>query len=76
MLYALIFILIFMKGEWKMQLCKDCYVPMIDVISFSKDKHEKFCRYPKCYSETKHRKLRDDDLDFGEVLDKEIHKTK
>ena len=59
-----------------MIICKDCNVPMICVMSFSKDKHEKFCRCPKCYSETKHRKLRDDDLDFVEVLNKEIHKRK
>ena len=57
-------------------ICKDCYVLMIGVTSFSKDKHEKFCRCPKCYSETKHRKLRDDELNFGEVLNKEIHKRK
>ena len=59
-----------------MQLCKDCYVQMIGVMSFSKDKREKFCRCPKCYSETKHRKLRDDELDFGEVLSREIYKRK
>ena len=59
-----------------MQLCKECYVPMDGVISFSSDKHEKFCRCPKCYSETKHRKLRDDELDFGEVLSREIYKRK
>ena len=59
-----------------MQLCKDCYVQMIGVMSFSKDKREKFCRCPKCYSETKHKKLRDEELDFGEVLHKEIHKRK
>ena len=47
---------------------------MQSVMSFSKDKHEKFCRCQKCYSETKHKKLRDDELDFGEVLNKEIHK--
>lgn len=59
-----------------MQLCKDCYVPMVSVVSFSKDKHEKFCRCPKCYCETKHKKLRDDELDFGEELNKAIHKRK
>ena len=59
-----------------MTICKDCYVSMIGVMSFSSDKHEKFDRYPKCYGETKHRKLRDDELDFGEVLSKEIHKRK
>ena len=59
-----------------MMICKDCYVPMIGVMSFSKDKHEKFYRCPKCFGETKHRKLRDDELVFGEVLEKEIHKRK
>ena len=59
-----------------MQLCKECYVPMHPVMSFSKDKNEKFCRCPKCYEETKHKKLRDDELDFGELLNKEIHKRK
>ena len=59
-----------------MIICKDCYVPMIGVMSFSKDKREKFCRCPKCYSETKHQIIRDVELDFGEVLDKEIHKRK
>ena len=49
---------------------------MKGVMSFSKDKHERFCRCPKCFGETKHRKLRDDDLDFGEVLGKEIYKRK
>ena len=57
-----------------MQLCKDCYVPMIGVMSFSKDKHEKFCRCTKCRGETRRRKLRDDELNFGEVLSRELHK--
>ena len=59
-----------------MTICRDCNVPMHPVMSFSKDKHEEFCRCPKCYGETKHQKLRDDELDFGEVLHKEIHKRK
>ena len=59
-----------------MQLCKDCYVQMVGVMSFSKDKHEKFCRCPKCYEETKHQKLRDEELDFGEELNKAVHKRK
>lgn len=45
-------------------------------MSFSRDKHENFYRCSKCYSETKHRKLEDDQLSFGEVLDKAIHKRK
>ena len=59
-----------------MIICKDCYVPMIGVISFLKDKREKFDRYPKCFGETKHKKLRDAELDFGEVLNKAINKRK
>ena len=55
-------------------ICKDYYVPMVGVMSFSKDKHEKFDRYPKCFGEIKHRKLTDDELDFGEILNKAIHK--
>ena len=57
-----------------MTICKDCYVPMQPVMSFSKDKHEKFDRCPKCFGETKHVKLRDDELDFGEILHKELKK--
>ena len=59
-----------------MVICRTCNVLMQPVMSFSKHKHEKFCRCPKCYSETKHRKLRDDELDFREILEKEIHKRK
>lgn len=57
-----------------MTICKDCYVPMIGVISFTKDKREKFNRCPRCYGETKHVKLRDDELTFGEVLHNELKK--
>ena len=59
-----------------MTICKDCYIPMASIMSFSKDRHEKFCRCPKCFSETKHKKLRDDELVFGELLNKEIYKRK
>ena len=47
---------------------------MEGVTSFSKDKHERFCRCSKCYGETKHMKLRDDELTFGEILHKELSK--
>ena len=59
-----------------MIICRGCYVPMTGVMSFSNDKHEKFCRCPRCYSETKHQKIRDGELVFGEVLNKAIHKRK
>ena len=59
-----------------MTFCRDCNALMRPVMSFSKDKHEKFDRCPKCFGETKHRKLTDDDLNFREVLHKEINKRK
>lgn len=57
-----------------MLLCKNCYIPMVKVLSFSKDKNEKFNRCSKCYGETRHKKLREDKLSFGEILHKELHK--
>ena len=57
-------------------ICRDCNVLMKPVMSFSNDKREKFCRCPKCYEETKHQKIKDGELVFGEVLDKEMHKRK
>ena len=47
---------------------------IIRIMSFSKNKHEKYNKCPRCYGETKHMKLRDDELTFGEVLDKELKK--
>ena len=57
-----------------MTICKDCYVPMQPVMSFSKGKQEKYNKCPRCYGETKHMKLRDDELTFGEILHKELKK--
>ena len=59
-----------------MIFCNNYYIQMKPVMSFSKDKHEKFCRCTKCYSETKHKKLRDNEFDFGEVLSRELYKRK
>ena len=52
--------------------CRNCGIPMVGVMSFSKDKHEKFCQCPKCRGETKHVPIRDNDLSFGECLSKEM----
>lgn len=59
-----------------MHFCRDCSTKMVGVMSFSKDANEKFCKCPRCYLETKHRKFDNKELDFREVLDKEIHKRK
>lgn len=60
----------------KMVICKDCGIPMVGVMSFSKDKREKFCQCPKCRGETKHILIYESELNFGEVLNKEIQKSK
>ena len=57
-----------------MQFCKDCNIRMKGVMLFSSDKHEKYNKCPRCYGETKHVKLRDDELTFGELLHKELRK--
>ena len=59
-----------------MQYCMNCGNIMMGVMSFSKDKHEKFCRCPKCCSETRHIKINNNELSFGEVLHREIKKGK
>ena len=59
-----------------MQYCVNCGNIMVNVMSFSKDKHEKFCRCPKCCSETRHIKINDNELSFIEVLHREIKKGK
>lgn len=58
------------------RFCKNCNIRMVGVMSFSKDKDERFDRCPKCYSETKHRKINSKELDFGEVLDEELQRSK
>ena len=58
-----------------MTICKDCNTPMQPVMSFSKNKHEKFNRCSKCYGETKHNSLRNDELNFREILDEKIYKV-
>ena len=57
-------------------ICKTCDIPMRSVMSFSQDKYEKFNKSLKCYSKTKHQKLNDNEMTFGEVLSKEIRKHK
>ena len=59
-----------------MKYCVNCGNIMVGVMSFSKNKHQRFCRCNKCYSESKHKKLDDEDLNFGEILHKEIKKGK
>lgn len=57
-----------------MTLCKICCIPMDRIMSFSKDKHEKFCKCPICRRETKHVQIMDSELNFGEVLHRTMRK--
>lgn len=59
-----------------MRICRDCLVPMTPVMSFSREKNEKFNRCAKCHGETRHRKIKDDELSFGEVLNKTMKNRK
>ena len=47
-----------------MIICEICYIRMVNVMSFSKNKREKFCRCPKCRGETKHQRIKDEELNF------------
>lgn len=57
-----------------MRICKDCNVKMREVMSFSKDKHEKFNRCWNCFGETVHKRLKQND--FDKVLEREIDKRR
>lgn len=59
-----------------MRMCGDCLVPMVGVMSFSREKREKFKHCPKCHGETRHNKIKDKELSFGEVLHKAMNNRK
>ena len=59
-----------------MVVCKNCYIPMVNVMSFSSGKHERFCRCPKCKAETRHTRLDDSELNFGEYLHRELERKR
>ena len=54
-------------------ICSNCYIQMTEVMSFTRDKHESFIVAKKCNQETKHKKMKNDKLDFGEVLKSKLH---
>lgn len=58
-----------------MQYCNACGIPMVGVLSFSKDKKEKYCRCPDCYRESKRCSVSDSELIFSDILKKEYHKS-
>ena len=56
-----------------MMICKTCDIQMQSVMEFSKYKHEKFYN-PKYRKGIKCQKITEDELDFREVLCRELHK--
>ncbi len=60
----------------RMQICQKCYIPMVGIMSFSKDKRERFYQCPKCKGETQHNALRNTELDFETILRNECAKQK
>lgn len=52
-----------------MQFCKGYSIPIINVISLTKDSHEKFCN-----KVSRDEKVEDSELSFGEILNKELEK--
>ena len=53
---------------------KSCNNLMVYFMEFSKDKHENFCSPKKHRKEIKCHKIAEDELDFREVLYRELHK--
>lgn len=59
-----------------MVICKNCGMITREVMSFSKDKQERFQQCPRCYSETRHIPIKKEELNFGEVLHKIVNQHK
>ena len=55
-----------------MVLCSNCRIMMIPTMSFSQDGNKKYCRCPRCYSETKKQRLDKNELSFEEYLTKAV----
>lgn len=59
-----------------MMVCKNCLIAMVETMSFQlgeRNRHE-YCKCPKCKRETKHIKVMNSELTFGEYISKEIQK--
>lgn len=50
--------------------CRFCNIPMVKVMSFSKDTKENFSRCPRCNSEIRH--IEKNSLSFGEILNSKL----
>lgn len=50
--------------------CYFCNSKVVEVLSFSKNKKEKYFKCKKCRAETKHQQIKAEDLDFKVLLKK------
>ena len=57
-----------------MVICRNCLIPMVETMSFQPGER-KYCKCPKCKKETKHIKVMNSELTFGECISKEIQKA-
>ena len=57
-----------------MVFCKRCMGIMTGVTSFKRDGYDRFYRCSKCYEETGCKRIRDNDLEFEEILMRNIHR--
>ena len=60
-----------------MVICKKCLILMVETMSFQpgeRNRHE-YCKCPKCKRETKHIKVMNSELSFGEYMNKELRKA-
>ena len=51
---------------------------MSEAMSFrpgERNRHDRYCKCPKCKRETKHIKIMNSELSFGEYMNKEIQKA-
>lgn len=60
-----------------MMVCKKCLIPMVETMSFQSGERNRhgYCKYPKCKRETKHIKIINSELSFGEYVNKELQKA-
>lgn len=61
-----------------MTICRNCLIPMAETMSFQpgeRNRLDRYCRCPKCYRETKHIKVMNSELSFGEYMNKELRKA-
>lgn len=55
-------------------LCEKRSMPIVGVMSFSKDRHERFSRCSKCREETNCIQIKDSELNFREILHRAMQK--